>query len=128
MLCFRASCTISSMRVSCRPLAMAMRSMGRCASRASFTAWIPVSLSMRETVYRQQFTVDSRRPLHGICRVVAPAALSQRRAKFQDACAGGFHWHDKWQRGGFVEQEDHPIERTVARTACEREAHGIQHL
>ena len=37
--------------LSLRPLAMAMRSMGRWASSASFTAWMPVNLSMGETVY-----------------------------------------------------------------------------
>src|SRR5437773_2277079 len=48
----RANCTISSTRVSCLPLAMAMRSIGRHASSASLTACMPVSLSMEKTVYR----------------------------------------------------------------------------
>src|SRR5690242_18746867 len=165
MLCLRASCTISSMRVSWRPLAMAMRSMGRRASSASFTAWMPVSLSMSDTVYSQQFAVDrggvrsagacSRFSDLGLfsssvglhhrgnlyreekrqqgCRtpndwMLLTAHLRQRGTKLEDACAGRFYGNRKRQSRCFVEQQNDAVERTVARTAGERQAHGIKHL
>src|SRR5580698_7144286 len=95
----RASWTISSTRVSCRPRAIRMRSKGRPASRASRMAWMPVSLSIGETVYRPRFRVESRP------RRFCGERSVEGGAEFQDALARGLDGNDEGESRGFVEKQ-----------------------
>src|SRR5580700_3574272 len=112
----RASWTISSTRVSCRPRAIRMRSKGRPASRASRTAWMPVSLSIGETVYRRVIRVES-----------CPGNFCAQRsveggAEFQDSLARAFDGDREREGGGFIEKQDHTIEIAPTGAARKRQA------